>query len=269
MSAILHILAALLAALTATSGAPPVNASQFRAPISSAPVGINATQLVTSTITPKSSVEITGTISTITGTTISLSSGVTVTVGVTTEVKGNLEPGTVVQVEGSLQPDGSIIAFEINAGGIAGNTKEDPLDLDKDDKVITATLTLTRTNDIGEDKDITATETITHHRDMDEQGITQTLTLTNTKGIDDKHKSHNGDDWNKSQGGDTNSHSGDNGGNPVIIGNINNSQSKHDDNSYQPSNVSNNTSPSQGNYAGGGDHQSQNTQYQSDHPGGD
>ena len=268
MSAILHILAALLAALTATSGAPPVNASQFRAPISSAPVGINATQLVTSTITPNSSVEITGTISTITGTTISLSSGVTVTVGVMTEVKGNLQPGTVVQVEGLVQPDGSIIAFEIKAGGTTGSTKEDHLDLDKDDQVITATLILTRTQDIGEDKEITATETITDHRDMDEKGITQTLTLTNTKNMDDKHKSKNGDDRNRSQGSNVNSHSGDKNSNPVIVGNINNNQSQHDDNRYQPSNVSTNASPSQDGYDGG-DHHSQGSQYQGEQHGGD
>ncbi len=273
MDVILRVLVALFAALPATSGTPQGNVPTFTAPSSLAPIAINATQLVTSTVAPEHSVEITGTVSTIAGTTITLSSGVTLTVGVTTEVKGNLQPGAVVQVEGQLQPDGTIIALEIKAGGATSGETEDHLDLNTDEKIITGTLTLTRTEGIEDDKVITATKTITDDKSIDDKEITRTLTLTNTENydnhevitgtisVDDKHRSHHGDD-------PSNSQSSDNNTSPVIIGNMNSGQSKPGDNQDPPRNVSTEGVPSQGSHDGG-DRYSQGGQSQGSHTGGD
>lgn len=271
MDGILRALIALFAALTVTSGTPQGNVPSFTAPVSSTPIAINATQFITSTLEPESSVEITGTVSTITGTTITLSSGVTITVGITTEVKGNLQPGTVVQVEGQFQPDGTIIAFEIQAGETSGETK-DHLDLNTDDQIITGTLILTRTEGIEDDKVITATKTITDDKSIDDKEITRTLTLTNTENFDnrkvitstigseDKPKSHNGD-------GRITLRSGDNPS-PVIIGNMNDSQSKPGDNQDPSRNVSPDGGPSQDS-RDGGDYHTQGSQFQGNQNGGD
>ena len=116
-------------------------------------------------------------------TTIVLDTGITVTVGITAEVKGNLKPGMPVSVEGTLQPDGSIVAVEIKPGLGEGDDKGDGIDRGKGDDrwdVIAATLTITDDDHFGGGKGITGTGTISD----DDKMITGTGTITNPDGID-------------------------------------------------------------------------------------
>ncbi len=117
MNELFQALFALLAALTST-GAPAVNPVTLPAKpiVAPAPAGILAKQDVAPTETPEPRVEITGTIQSVTGTTVLLDKDITVTLGMEAEVKGDLQPGAVVKIEGKLQADGSIVASKIQAG---------------------------------------------------------------------------------------------------------------------------------------------------------
>ncbi len=223
MNELVRTLVALLTALSAAAGTPPASA-KFQAPVLVAPVGINVSQVVTPTVTPEPSVEITGTVSTVTGTTIILSNGMTVTLATNAEVNGAPQPGVVIQIEGKLQPDGTIIAFEIKVGGKSNDDNEN------NTHVITGTVTITDDNHIDDDKIITGTATITNDDRFDDHKIiTGTQTITDDLGMDIKfitvpktipdaiggeHKSQGIGDKNKSQSGGqwTGNHNG-NGGN--------------------------------------------------------
>ncbi|MCL4487329.1 MAG: DUF5666 domain-containing protein [Chloroflexi bacterium] len=194
MSSIAQALFAIVAALSAALGTPQDSPKfQSQAPFA-APAAIEVSQDITST----NSVEITGTIQSVTSTvgvtgttTIVLDTGVTVTLGITTEVKGNLKPGMIVNVEGTLQPDGSVLASEIKPGLGAGDDKGNGIDKGRGDDrgdVITATMTITDDDRIGDGKTITGTRPIT-----DEDGFGGHKPITGTIGGDNKNKPHDGD----------------------------------------------------------------------------
>ena len=181
MNELVRTLVALLTALSAAAGTPPANV-KFQAPVLAAPAGINVSQVVTPTVTPEPSVEITGTVSTVAGTTITLSNGMTITLATNAQVNGTPQPGVVIQIEGRLQPDGTIIAFEIKVGGKSNDDHEN------NTNVITGTVTITDVNHIDDDKIITGTATITNDDHIDDHKIiTSTATITNDDRLDD-HK---------------------------------------------------------------------------------
>ena len=195
MNAILQPLFALLAVLSVATGTAQNKSNlQPRVPIF-APESIQSSHDITST----GSVEITGTIQSVTSTlgvsgttTIVLTSGITVTVDGKTETKGNLKPGMPVSIEGTLQPDGSILASEIKPGLGKGDDKGKGEDKGKGDdhrNVITATLTITDVDRIDDDRVITGT--VTGDKDTGDHKV-----ITGTMGVGDKHTIQTGDDQN-------------------------------------------------------------------------
>lgn len=127
MNELFQALFALLAALSSASGAPAAKPVTLPAKpiIASAPAGMQVSQVVTPSVTPEPGVEITGTIKSVTGTTVLLDNGISVTLGMNAEVKGNLQPGAVVKIEGKLQTNGSILASEIQVGTDAKSKGDD------------------------------------------------------------------------------------------------------------------------------------------------
>ena len=188
----LSILAALLAVLAGFAGGHPQSAQidpvayHYAAP-SAAPASLGESWGVTNTV------EITGTVSTVTGTLVTLTDGVTVTLAANAKVKGMLQPNADVLIVGQPQPDGSILAFEIEVGGASGEPDEDT-DLDGHGHWITATLGITDGLGLGSDRGITCTQTITPGLGIGDhwQGITGTRTITDPDGIGDAHMSITG-----------------------------------------------------------------------------
>lgn len=248
MSGMLQALFAVLAALSVPSGIPQNNPANFQAPIHSALSGINITQVLTPTVDP--SVEITGTIQSVTSTqgvtgsiTIVLDTGITVTLGITTEVNGNLKPGMTVQIEGTLLPDGSIAATEIKPGLGQGDDKSNGEDKGK-----------------GDDKEGSTT------------GITSTVTITNDDSLDGKVITGTVGTGDKDKGGGKGVQTGDDNKGSSPQGSVSNGPAKGGDGSGQQhvgeddhqsnggnggqsngGNVGNNSQPKGGEHGGGGD----------------
>jgi hypothetical protein len=199
MNAILHPLFVILAALSAALGTPQ-NTSNLHPRV---PGTVPASMQSFHDIAPTDSVEISGTVQSVTSnldgtTTIVLNDGTMVIVDTTTETNGNLQPGMLVNIEGTPQPDGSILANEIKPGLGKGDDKGNGVDKGKGDDsrdVITATLTITNDDHIDDDKMITVTGTITGDEEMGDRQV-----ITGTMGAENKHNSQNGEDQNGTLG---------------------------------------------------------------------
>ncbi|MEW5718508.1 MAG: DUF5666 domain-containing protein [Chloroflexota bacterium] len=114
MDSLIQTLVALVAALSVATGSPTTTGAAPDRPAIVVPVSSSAGSASPSSSTQ--STEIKGTIQSINGNTIVVN-GIEITLTSSTEIKGKLQVGATVQVEGAKQTNGVFLAKEVQVGG--------------------------------------------------------------------------------------------------------------------------------------------------------